>query len=83
MLALAHHIQLAIERGAARDGPEMARRVGLARARVTQLLELTLLAPDVGHLVLTFFVFGSSYMAAVVRRRLELRARRCRSCWHF
>jgi hypothetical protein len=47
MLALAHKIQQAIDRGAVHDRAEVARRLGLTRARVTQLLDLTLLAPDI------------------------------------
>ena len=47
MLALAHKIQDAIDQGAIRDQAEVARRLGLTRARVTQLLALTLLAPDI------------------------------------
>ena len=52
MLALAHKIQQAIDRGAIRDRAEVARRLGLTRARVTQLLDLTLLAPDIQERVL-------------------------------
>jgi hypothetical protein len=52
MLALAHKIQQAIDRGAVRDRAEVARRLGLTRARVTQLLNLTLLAPDVQERIL-------------------------------
>ena len=47
MLALAHKIQDAIDRGVARDRAEVARRLGLTRARVTQIMDLTLLAPDI------------------------------------
>ncbi len=47
MLALAHKIQDAIDRGVARDRAEVARRLGLTRARLTQLMDLTLLAPDI------------------------------------
>lgn len=46
MLALAHKIQRAIDRGVVRDRAEVANRLGLTRARVTQLLDLALLAPD-------------------------------------
>ena len=46
MLALAHKIQDAIDRGVVRDRAEVARRLGLTRARVTQIMDLTLLAPD-------------------------------------
>jgi len=47
MLALAHKIQQAIDGGVVRDRAEVARRLGLTRARVTQLLDLALLAPDI------------------------------------
>jgi hypothetical protein len=46
MLAVAHKIQQAIDRGAVRDRAEVAQRMGLTRARVTQLLDLTLLVPE-------------------------------------
>ena len=47
MLALAHKIEDAIQRGLVRDRAEVARRLGLTRARLTQLMDLTLLAPDI------------------------------------
>ncbi len=46
-LALAHRIQRAIEAGEVKDQAEAARMLGLTRARVSQLLGLTLLAPDI------------------------------------
>lgn len=46
-LALAHRIQRAIESGEIRDQAEAARLLGLTRARVSQLVDLTLLAPDI------------------------------------
>ena len=52
MLALAHKIQDAIDRGTVRDRAEVARKLGLTRARVTQLLDLLLLAPDLPLAVL-------------------------------
>jgi hypothetical protein len=52
MLALAHKIEELIHRGAARDRADVARRLGLTRARVTQLLDLTLLAPEIQEAVL-------------------------------
>jgi hypothetical protein len=51
-LALAHHLQAAIDRGAIADRADVARKLGLTRARVTQLLDLLLLAPDLQDLVL-------------------------------
>ena len=52
MLALAHRFQRAIERGDYADRADLARQFGLTRARVTQLLNLTLLAPDIQEEVL-------------------------------
>ena len=52
-LALAHMIQRAIDRGEIRDQAEAARRLGVTRARITQMLDLTLLAPDVQVRVLS------------------------------
>lgn len=52
MLALAHKIEEAIDRGLVRDRAEVARRLGLTRARLTQLLDLTLLAPDLQEQIL-------------------------------
>jgi hypothetical protein len=47
LLALAHHIQRAIDAGLVADRAEVARRLGFTRARVSQLLDLCLLAPDI------------------------------------
>jgi predicted XRE-type DNA-binding protein len=52
MLALAHQIQRAIEGGKLANQAEAARRLGLTRARLSQLLDLTLLAPDIQERVL-------------------------------
>lgn len=52
MLALAHKLQDAIDRGVIRDRADVARRLGLTRARVTQLFDLTLLAPDIQEQIL-------------------------------
>jgi hypothetical protein len=52
MLALAHHLQGTIDRGLVADRAAVARKLGLTRARVTQLLDLLLLAPDLQAAVL-------------------------------
>ncbi len=54
MLALAHHLQRAIDTGLVADRAAAARKLGLTRARVTQLLDLLLLAPDLQLRVLQF-----------------------------
>ena len=52
ILALAHKIQVAIDHGVVRDRADVANRLGLTRARVTQLLDLNLLAPDIQEQIL-------------------------------
>jgi len=52
MLALAHKIATAIASGQLRDQADAARRLDLTRARVTQLLALLTLAPDLQERVL-------------------------------
>lgn len=47
MLALAHRIERQIARGELADRADAARRLGLTRARITQLCDLLLLAPDI------------------------------------
>ena len=51
-LALAHQIRRAIDSGEVADQAAAARQMGLTRARLTQLLDLTLLAPDIQERVL-------------------------------
>ena len=51
-LALAHHIERLVEAGELADYAEAARVLGLTRARVTQVMNLLLLAPDVQERVL-------------------------------
>ncbi len=52
MLALAHRIRWAIDRGEMPDAATAARRLGLTRARVSQLLGLCFLAPSVQETIL-------------------------------
>jgi hypothetical protein len=52
MLALAHKIQEAIDAGKVADRADVARRLDFTRARITHLLDLTLLAPDIQERVL-------------------------------
>jgi len=51
-IALAHHIETLIEAGEIRDYAEAARRLGLTRARLTQIADLALLAPAIQVAVL-------------------------------
>jgi len=47
MLALAHRMQAMIDAGEVEDCASLARRLRFSRARITQLLDLLLLAPDI------------------------------------
>ncbi len=51
-LAFAHHMEMLISSGEVKDRAELARIFGLSRARVTQILNLILLAPDIQELIL-------------------------------
>ncbi len=51
-IALAHHIEDLIERGELRDYADAADRLGLTRARLSQICDLALLAPDIQSTVL-------------------------------
>ncbi len=52
-IALAHHIETLIDAGELSDYADAARRLGLSRARVTQVCDLALLAPDIQAAVLS------------------------------
>lgn len=53
MLAMAHEIERLITEGAFADRADAARKLGFTRARISQLLDLTLLAPDLQERLLT------------------------------
>jgi len=52
MLALAHRLQAEIDRGDFRDRADLARQLGFTRARISQLLDLLMLAPDLQERIL-------------------------------
>ena len=47
MLAQAHRMRRLLDSGEVPSAAELARRLGFTRARISQLLDLTLLAPDI------------------------------------
>lgn len=53
LLALAHELQSFIDSGEILDRATLARQLGLTRPRLTQLLDLLLLAPDIQEEILT------------------------------
>ena len=52
LLALAHRLQREIDVGTLKDRADAARKLGISRARVTQILALTLLSPRIQEAVL-------------------------------
>ncbi len=52
LLALAHHWEQLVREGAVRDYADIARLSGLTRARVTQIMNLMLIAPQLQQQVL-------------------------------
>jgi len=53
LLALAHYYTALIAQGKATDYADLARQLGLTRARITQMMHLLHLAPDLQEAVLT------------------------------
>jgi predicted XRE-type DNA-binding protein len=73
MLALAHKVRQVIEHGQVRDQAEVARRLGFTRARITHLVNLTFLAPDLQERVLALqAVDGNEPMSERDLRKLAL-----------
>lgn len=54
VLALAHHFAAMIRAGEVADYADLARLTGFTRARITQMMDLTLLAPDIQEQILTW-----------------------------
>lgn len=52
LLVLGHHFERLVREGKVRDYAEIARLTGLTRARVTQIVNLTLLAPEIQEAIL-------------------------------
>ena len=52
LLVLGHHFEKLVREGMVKDYAEIARLTGLSRARVTQVVNLTLLAPEIQEAVL-------------------------------
>lgn len=78
VLALAHHWQGLIRSGAVRNQADLARLVGVSRARVTQVLSLLCLAPDVQEELL-FAMRGVRPAEAALRllaRKIDWREQR-------
>jgi ParB-like chromosome segregation protein Spo0J len=73
-LALAHALQARLDAGEFRDHADMARALGFTRARVSQIMDLLLLAPDIQEEVLF-----ADYATRVTGHALRALVRR--PCW--
>lgn len=52
LLVLSHHFEQLVREGVVKDYAEIARMTGLTRARITQIVDLTLLAPGIQQEIL-------------------------------
>jgi len=52
LLVLGHHFERLVRNRIVKDYAEIARRTGLTRARLTQIVNLTLLAPEIQETIL-------------------------------
>ncbi len=59
LLALAHRWNRLIEEGIVANRADIARMMGLSRARVTQIMDLLYLAPDIQEYILSLSTDGS------------------------
>jgi hypothetical protein len=85
-LALAHALQARLDAGEFRDYAEMAKALGFTRGRVTQVMDLLLLAPDIQEEIL-FLPASQSGRDAITLRHLQPIARvpfwtKQRRLWH-
>jgi hypothetical protein len=69
LLALAHRWQLLLDAGAVVDYAALARDAGVTRARVSQIMDLLLLAPDLQEKIL--FMSGSTGREQITARDLR------------
>lgn len=66
LLAFAHHVQRLIDAGRIADGAEVARLLHWTGARVSQVMNLLLLAPDI-HEELLFLEAGTRFTERALR----------------
>ena len=69
LLALAHHFDDLLREGAVRDQAELARLCRVTRARITQIMNLLYLAPDIQEAVL--FLTATKEAPTLTVRRLH------------
>ena len=69
LLALAHHLQDLLDQGVVQDYADIARLSGITRARVSQIMNLTLLAPQIQEELL--FIENSKVSKRIIKKVLK------------
>ena len=80
-MALAIKFQGIVEREEVRDYAELARLGHVSRARLTQIMNLTLLAPDIQEQLLFFGSTSRRAFQSIVEKQMRLVANI--PCWHY
>lgn len=73
LLALAHYLDAQVRSGAVKDYAELARILGVTKARVSQILNLVLLAPDIQEKTI-FLSTAEEGCAPMTERHVRLAA---------
>ena len=71
LLALAHHFDDMIREGVVKDQAEIARLCHVSRARVTQVMSLLFLAPDIQEEILSLFA-GMLWQRGLSERHIRV-----------
>lgn len=71
LLALAHYYQKLLDEGAVRDYAEIAALTGVTRSRLTQIMNLTVLAPEIQQALLYFPLTARKQTERAVRKIAE------------
>jgi len=74
LLVLGYHFERLVSQGVVKDYAALSRLTGLSRARVTQLVNLTLLAPNIQAEILTRDAAAADRDATFERRLRDLTA---------
>jgi hypothetical protein len=86
IMAVAIHLQDMLQRGEARDYADLARLGCLTRERMSQIMELIWLAPDIQKDILEFKPYGATRFpiseVAVRRVAADLGWKEQREAWH-
>ena len=71
MLALAYYIERLIESGELKDYADAARKLGLTRARISQVMDLLVLSPTIQEAILSGKAVGSERQSRRLVRHVD------------